>query len=97
MPYFDTLRFNTELLGRLMEAKMTGTDRIEVQCNKNAKIQSTVDRPIKYPTFRDWFDSIKSDAKLLENAQIEARHNRNIMDGNMEYHYNWLQAKFKTN
>jgi len=97
MPYFDTLRFNTELLGRLIVAKMTGTDRAEIECNKNTKIQSTVERPEQFVSFRDWSETIKRDAKLLEITKIEEQRNRNIMDGNLQHHYDWLQVKFKTN
>lgn len=96
MPDFHTTRFNTELLGRLMAAKMTGQDCVTFEPNQNVKVQSTVYSDAKFDSFNEWLASIKEDAKLLENSRQMKHEEKLVMDANMQYHHNWLTTKFKT-
>jgi len=95
MPDFHTTRFNTELLGRLMAAKMTGQDCDDFKTNETVKVKSTVHPDKKFGSCNEWLSAIKEDARLLENSQQKKRERDIIMDANMEYQHNWLTAKFK--
>lgn len=97
MPDFNTVRFNEELVGRLMIAKMTGTDRVEDQNKQELLIQSTVERPHYFNSCADWLATIKEDNRLLQISRQKRKEDEEIMEANIQYHSNWLAAKFKTN
>lgn len=97
MPDFNTVRFNEELVGRLMIAKMTGTDRVEDKDKQELLIQSTVERPQLFNGYADWLATIKEDNRLLQISKQKRKEEEDIMQANIQYHSNWLAAKFKTN
>jgi hypothetical protein len=96
MPEFNILRFNEGLMGRLIVAKMTGTDRVEDETPNTVLLQSTVMPDKKFNSCAEWLASIKEDNKLLEDARRREKENKLTMQANLQYHRDWLQAKFKT-
>ncbi len=96
MPEFNILRFNEKLMGRLIVAKMTGTDRVEMETENNVRLQSSVHPEKRFASCAEWLASIKEDNRLLENARRRDKENKLTMKANLEYHGDWLQAKFRT-
>ena len=69
--FFNGVRVNDVLVGRVRAAK---ADEVTIDDIKKVKIQSTIQRPINFPSFFDWFNHIRTEAKALINKnrqQIE--------------------------
>lgn len=97
MPDFGKMRFNDNLLGRLVVAKRCGNALDDDNFNKNVKTQSTITPVIKFASLHEWIATIKEDAKILENSRIERELAEETMNTNLEYHLDWLETKFKIN
>lgn len=69
--FFNGVRVNDALVGRVRAAK---ADEVTIDDIKKVKVQSTIQRPINFPSFFDWFNHIRTEAKALINKnrqQIE--------------------------
>lgn len=94
MPDFTTLRYNENLVGRLVIAKLTGADDLLNYKNK-AEVQSTVYPDQTFESYREWLATIKEDARLMQRIKEQQEETRKIMDNNIQYHESWINAKFK--
>lgn len=72
MPEFNNMRFNENLLGRLIAAKRTGNAIYDdYSANSRVRIMSTIQPLVKFNSYADWMNSMKDDAKLLIPQQPE--------------------------
>lgn len=71
--YFNGVRVNDALVGRLRASK---DDEVVKDDIKKIKVQSTIQRPKNFPSFFDWFEYVRTEARSLLNKnkqQIEIK------------------------
>lgn len=88
-------RIDEKLLGRLMVAKIKGTDGFENETNLAVRIQSTVLPDIKFESFVEWKKYVHDQSALIERQKNTEKEKQKQMSENIEYYSEWLNNKFK--
>lgn len=87
-------RFDENLLGRLMVAKIKGTDGFSTDMSLAANVQSTVLPDIQFASFAEWKKYVHDQTALTERLKIEEKEMREQMVENIDYYHSWLNDKF---
>jgi len=96
MPDFNTYRFDENLLGRIMVAKIKALDGLTMETKLPMYIGTTVIPDKKFESFSDWKKYIHDQHALNERLKIEQYENRQKFEENISYYNTWLQTKFNT-
>lgn len=88
------MRFDENLLGRLIVAKIKGTDGFSTDTTLAATVQSTVLPDIQFASFAEWKKYVHEQTALTERLHIEQKQMRESMVNNIDYYYTWINDKF---
>lgn len=89
-----TFRFDENLLGRLMVAKIKGTDGLTLENKPPLHVQSTVLPDVQFDSFTEWKNYVHEQTALNERMKIVNQENREKIEESIEYYKNWLNEKF---
>lgn len=94
MPDCITFRFDENLLGRIMVAKIKGTDGLSLENKPPLHVQSTVLPDVQFDSFTEWKKYVHEQNAMNERMKIENQESREKIENSIVYYKQWLNDKF---
>lgn len=93
MPDCIGIRYDEELLGRIMVAKYKATDGLTMETT-HIPVKSTVLPDVTFNSFAEWKDYVHEQSALNERLKIETKQRQEDFQDNIDYYRNFITNKF---